>query len=421
MKYHLSQTEMSAPNAAAPPEVPAEQQVLPAPERRNLLDLFIILAKRKFLILGMTGGAAVISVAVSFLLPTYYTATTRILPPQQNQSVAMSMLGQLAPLISATGGKDLGLHNPGDLYVAMLRSRTVEDALISQFSLLGRYREKFTVDARKRLETLTEIVASKDGVISVSVDDRDPHQAAAMANAYIAELTKLTRTLAVTEASQRRLFFEREVEGANQELAAAEQALKQTQESTGILQLDDQSKVMLQSYANLRAQVSEKEVEVQSMRTYASDANPTLVRTEQELAALQRQLARFERGANGSSLAQVGLAKVPSAGLEYVRKLRAVKYRSTLLELLTKQYEIARIDEAKDASIIQVLDPATTPERKSWPHRAVIVLLATLLALLISLVWAYVTESWLLAKEDPQHLARLQILRMYLKRGLKDR
>lgn len=385
-----------------------------------MLVVLIILAKRKFLILKFTAGAAVLSLITCLLLPSYYTATTKILPPQQEHSMAMAMLGQLGPLLGATAGKDFGLRNPNDLYVAMLHSRTVEDALLDHFALMGVYKEKFRMDARRRLESLTEIIAGKDGVISVSVDDRDPRRAAAIANAYVDQLTKLTKTLAVTEAAKQRLFFEGEVRSASGDLAVAEQALKQTEESTGIIQLDNQSKVMLQSYADLRAQVAAKEVEVQSMQAYATPENPRLIRTQQELSALRAQLARFEHGASGNSPADVGLTKVPGAGLEYVRKLREVKYRETLLELLTKQYEVARIDEAKDASIIQVLDPAVAPERKSWPHRAIIVFLVTLLAFQISLIWAYVSESWQQAKEDPQQLARLQILRMYLLRGFKQ-
>jgi len=279
------------------------------------------------------------------------------------------------------------------------------------------YKDKLRVDARRDLESQTEVIAGKDGVISVSVEDRDPGRATAIANAYIDELTKLTKTLAVTDAGKRRLFFEQEVRTANDDLAAAEQALKHTEETTGLIQLDNQSKVMLQSYADLRAQVAAREVQVQSMRSYATPENPDLVRAEHELSALHSQVASFEGGEAGHSSINIALSKVPSAGLEYVRKLRDVKYREALLELLTKQYEIARIDESKDASIIQVLDQAVTPERKSWPHRSIIVLLATLLAFQFSLIWAYLAESLQRAKEDPQHLARLQILKMYLFRG----
>jgi uncharacterized protein involved in exopolysaccharide biosynthesis len=392
--------------------------MFPGAESGHLVDLLIILAKRKSLIICCTLGAAVLSLVITLLLPKYFTATAKILPPQQNQSMATAMLGQLGPLLGATAGKDLGLRNPNDLYVAMLRSRTVEDSLVNRFSLMSVYKDKLRVEALGDLESLTEVVAGKDGVISVSVEDRDPRRAADIANAYVFELTKLTKTLAVTDAGKRRLFFEQEVRTANDDLATAEQELKHTEETTGIIQLDNQSKVMLQSYADLRAQVAAREVQVQSMRSYATPENPDLVRAEQELSALRSQVARFEVGEGGRSSANIALSKVPSAGLEYVRRLRDVKYREALLELLTKQYEIARIDESKDASIIQVLDQAVTPERKSWPHRSIMVLLATLLALLFSVIWAYLAESLQRAKEDPQHLARLQILRMYLLRGI---
>jgi tyrosine-protein kinase Etk/Wzc len=397
-------------------EAPSTQMFVGV-ERRHFVDLLIILAKRKFLILGCTAAAAVLSLVIALLLPTYYSATAKILPPQQSQSMATAMLGQLGPLLGATAGKDLGLRNPNDLYVAMLRSRTVEDNLVDRFSLMSVYKDKLRVDTLRDLESLTEVIAGKDGVISVSVEDRDPRRAAAIANAYVDELTKLTKTLAVTDAGKRRIFFEQEVKTGNDELAAAEQALKRTEETTGIIQLDSQSKVMLQSYADLRAQVAAREVQVQSMRSYATAENPDLIRAEQELSALRSQVARFEGGAGGQSSNSVALSKVPSAGLEYVRKLRDVKYREALLELLTKQYEIARIDESKDASIIQVLDQAITPERKSRPHRASIVLLVTLLALLLAVVWAFFAETIQFSKGDPEFNVRLQLLKMYLSRG----
>ncbi len=394
-------------------------QMFARAENRHFVDLLIILAKRKSLILRCTLGAAASSLVIALLLPKYFSATAKILPPQQNQSVATAMLGHLDPMLGATAGKDLGLHNPNDLYVAMLRSRTVENNLVDRFSLMSVYKDKLRVDALQDLESLTEVVAGKDGVISVSVDDRDPHRAAAIANAYVDELTKLTKSLAVTDAGKRRLFFEQEVKIANDELAAAEQAFKHTEETTGLIQLDNQTSVMLKSYADLRAQVTAREVQIQSMRSYATPENPDLVRVEQELSALRSQVARFEGREGGRSSTNIALSNVPSAGIEYVRRLREVKYREALLELMTKQYEIARIDQARDASIIQVLDQAITPERKSSPQRSIIVLLATLLGFQFSLVWVYLAESLQRAKDDPQHLARFQILKMYLPRGVK--
>jgi len=391
-------------------------------EGKHFLEPLIVMAKHKVLILGTTVGAALLSIVIVLLLPQYFTAEAKLLPPQQSQSMAsamMSQLGQLAPLLQAAGGKDLGIRNPNDMYVAMLKSRTVADALIDRFSLMNVYHKKLREEARRRLEDLTQIAAGKDGIISVSVDDRSPARAAEMANAYIDELEKLTRTLAITDAGKRRIFFEREVKDANDELAAAESQLKQTEESTGIIQLDSQAKVMLQAYADLRAQVAMKQVELQSMRSFATAENPDLIRVQQELAALQTQLSRFERGQGTRSPTDLALEKVPGAGLEYVRKLREVKYRETLFELLAKQYEAARIDEARDASVIQVMDKAITPEKRSWPKRGLFVIAVTLFAFLVGILLAYLTESLKRTKEDPHFAAKWHLLKAYLWSGSK--
>src|SRR5262249_18811298 len=198
-------TDLELPVAPDAPALPV------GPERGSVFERFILLAEHKAFIFGFAGIAAVIAAVVAFfVLPKVYEANTKIIPPQQNPSMAIAMLAQLGPL-AAVAGNQLGLRSPGDLYVDMLRSRTVADDLIQRFSLMQHYRKKKLKDARKRLEDRTEIVAAKDGVISVTVTDRDPQLAADLANAYIEELEKLTQTLAVTEAGRRRLFFEREV------------------------------------------------------------------------------------------------------------------------------------------------------------------------------------------------------------------
>ena len=384
-------------------------------DKRHFLESFIVLAKRKFFILGFVAGAAVLSAVVALVMSKYYTANAKLLPPQQSQSIASAMLGQLGPLIGAVAGKDLGVRAPNDPYVSMLHSRTLTDKLIDRFSLMSVYHKKLREDARQRLDSLTEIVVGKDGVISISVEDHDRNRAAEIANAYVGELEKLTKTLAVTDAAKRRVFFEQEVKATSDELATAEVALKQTMESTGILQLDSQTRVMLESLATLRAQVGAKEAQVQYMRSsFATPDNPDLILAEHELAALRTQLSRMERGQGGHSIADVPLEKVPSAGLEYIRKLREVKYRETLFELLAKQYEAARIDEGRDAAIVQFLDKAEPPEENSWPRPLLIILCATVLGLLIAIIWVYVQETMERAKEDPQYMARLQLLKMYL-------
>jgi uncharacterized protein involved in exopolysaccharide biosynthesis len=277
------------------------------------------------------------------------------------------------------------------------------------------YKEKLRIDARRGLEDRSQITAGKEGVISISVDDRSPQRAADLANAYVEELEKLTKTLNMTEAGRRRLFFEREVKMANEDLADAEVAFKQTEEKTGLILLDSQSKAMIGSLTSLRAAIAAQEVKVQAMRSFATAENPDLVMAEQELATMRAQLERVERGQGKRSIADVPLENVPTAGLEYVRKYRDVQYHEALFQLLAKQYEAAKIDEARDTLFVQQMDKAFPPERKSGPHRALIVLSATFLALLAAILIAYSIESLESANQHAQFAARLQMFKFYLR------
>lgn len=391
----------------------------PAARESSLLDRFIVLAEHKKVIFAVVGIAAVGSIVISLLLPKTYESNAKIMPPQQSTSTASAMLAQLGPL-GMMAGNQLGIRTPGDLYVTMLRSRTISDKLIDRFNLSQVYGLKKIKDVRLRLQNLTEIsTGPKDGVISITVTDRDPQRAADIANAYVDELQKLTQTLAVTEAGQRRLFFEREVQSANEDLAKAEIALKQTQEKTGMIQLDSQSRAMIEAMITLRAQVAAKEVQIQAMRSFATKENPELKVAEDELAALRAQLAHFERGQNvGDSMLDLPLGKIPSAGLEYVRRLRDVKYRELLLEVLTKQYEIARIDEAKDAAVIQTLDNAVPPLDKAGPRRSIIVILSVFCAFFLTVTYILVSDAIARSKaEDPHQADRLERLKASLNFG----
>lgn len=403
--------------------VPDEVSVLPQgfeekEGRRDFPESLIVLAKHKRRIAYFTAGVAVLSAVISLLLPKWYTANAKILPPQQNQSVAASMLGQLGPLgplLAGGGGGLLGIHNPNEMYISMLRSRTVGDKLIDRFDLMKVYQLKLRVEALKHLGTVTEITSgAKDNIISISVEDRDPKLAAEITNAYVDELDKLTKTLAVTDAGKRRIFFEREAKSATDDLATAEQELKLTEEKTGVIEPSSQSRVMLQAYADLRAAVTAKEVEVEAMKSFATPNNPDLVRVENELAALKGQVSAYEAGHGGRPIGDIALEKVPARALEYFRKLREVKYREAVMELMLKQYEIARIDEAKDSSMIQVLDKALPPEKRSWPSRTLLVLASTLLALMIATGSALLIEKIERAREDPRFAARLRLFRFYL-------
>jgi uncharacterized protein involved in exopolysaccharide biosynthesis len=384
-------------------------------ENIHFPEPLIVVAKHKSFIFKFVGVALILSIITVFLLPKTYTAKTKIMPPQQNQSMgAMAALSQLGPL-AALAGQGMGLRTPSDLYVALLRSDTVAYSLIDRFSLMTVYGKKLRIDARRRLEDRTEISAGKEGVISISVDDRSPQRAADLANGYVEELDKLTKTLNMTEAGKRRLFFEREVKMANDDLANAEVALKQTQEKTGLILLDSQSRAMIASLTSLRAAIAAQEVKVQAIRSFATSENPDMVMAEQELATMRAQLERVERGQGKRSVADVPIENVPTAGLEYVRKYRDVHYHEALFALLAKQYEAAKIDEARDTLFVQQLDKALRPEKHSWPKRFILVLVATILALLLAIMSASYLENIERAKEDPQFAARLQLFQFYLR------
>ena len=372
----------------------------------SVLGILALLASHKRLILFAVVGAALLSTVVAFLLPVRYEANIVMMPPQQNSSIGSTLgqlggagsLGSLMPLASlASGG--LGIKNPADMYVALLTSRTVEDALIQRFGLMAEYREKRISDARKELEYRTNAVAgAKDGLIRISVEDRDPRRAAELANGYVEEFRKLSASLAITEAARRRLFFEQQLQEAKDNLSVAEEAMRATQQSTGVLQIDSQARSLIESAAILRGQVVAKQVQIQSMRSFAAEDNPRLVLAKQELAALQTQLDRLA-GSKPDAGSDIILSKgrVTGSGIEYVRRLRDLKYHETVFELLAKQFEVAKLDEAREGSIIQVVDTAVAPDKRSSPHRLLIVVSVTILAFFLAAFWVVLHDRWALA------------------------
>jgi uncharacterized protein involved in exopolysaccharide biosynthesis len=305
------------------------------------------------------------------------------------------------------------MRNPGDMYVSLFRSRTVEDSVIRRFKLMGRYHIKKQSEARLKFEERSNVVLGvKDGLILITMTDQDPNEAAEIANGYVDEFRKFSANLAITEASQRRAFFQQQLLEANESLAGAEDAMKHTEHSTGVLQVDSQARSLIESAAALRAQIGMKEVELQGIRSYATEDNPQLVMGEQQLAALKKQLALLA-GADQNSNSDIMLpkGKIPEAGMEYIRRLRDVKYYETITELIARQFEVAKQDEARQGAIIQVTDLAVPPDKKSSPHRAIIVLLTMLIAFVTSVLWILAQARWTQTAGDPVNGQKLQMLR----------
>jgi tyrosine-protein kinase Etk/Wzc len=375
----------------------------------SVLDVAVALAKRKKLVLGLPLTAGILALVIALLIPKTYTATARLLPPQQKESAASAMLGALAGVaVGGTGtvGQVLGLRNPNDLYVGILRGHTIADRLISRFDLMHLYDRTTIVKTRKALEDVTTISAGKDGLIAIEVEDENPKRAADMANGYVEELDRLMQGLAVTEASQRRLFFEKQLATVQDQLATGEIELRRAIDSKGIVGLDAQTRSVVFTAEQLRAQIAVKEIQLDAMRSFATPRNPEALRLRQEIASMRSELEKLEGGRNEDGVASLG-------GLENLRKLRELKFLEFTVELLTKQYEAARIDEAKDAISIQLVDRATPPDYKSKPKVALVVVLTVLGVGLVSVMVALFGEYLEKIGADPrtaEQLARLKQL-----------
>jgi tyrosine-protein kinase Etk/Wzc len=358
----------------------------------TFIDLLHVFARRKGLTIWGPLVVAASVALISLLIPNSYTAVARILPPKQSQSAASVLIGQLGLLSNPIG--NLTVKNPNELFLGMLMSRSIADNLIARFKLQEVYDEDTRYETRKTLAGRTSITAGREGIITIEVTDRDPQRAAAIANAYVEELENLSQTLAVSEASQRRVFFEKQLQLTKEKLAEAEIKMRSAQERSGLIMLSEQARAIIEAVSHARAQVAAKEIELTSMGSFATHSNPEYRRRQEELSALKAQLRSLESKdviRKGDVL--VPTSRVPEAGLEHVRHLREVKYQEAIFEILAKHYEIARADEAKDSALIQFLDRADVPEKKSGPKRALIVLLTFCLSAVICAVLALGIES----------------------------
>jgi LPS O-antigen subunit length determinant protein (WzzB/FepE family) len=393
-----------------------------AEDEISILDLLIVLALGKRTVLTFTLLGAILSVAVAMLLPKSYQAEAVVMPPKQNTSMAAMMASQIGGLggIASLAGGALGLKDQNDMYVAMFQSRVVEDQLIQRFGLAEEYHAHYVSDARKKLEGHSDIDGKgKDGLIHIKVDDRNPKRAAELTNGYVEEFQRLTEHLAITEAGQRRLFFEKEVEESKDKLGKAEEALVRTQQQTGMIELNSQSRALILAAAAIQAQIAAKEVQIRSLQTFAASQNAQLIQAQQELAGLRAQLVKLGASGTGDDADLVlPRGQVSEAGLEYVRRLRDVKYYETMFEFLARQLESAKLDEAQEGAVVQVVDPAIPPDRRSFPHRSLIVIISTFASFVIGLFAALVRGQLQKMGDDPVASVKLvQLRRAILRRA----
>jgi tyrosine-protein kinase Etk/Wzc len=365
----------------------------------SLVELFGLLYRRRSRLLSAAAIAAVVSGIIVFVIPVSYTAEAVILTPQQAQSSLSSFLGPLAGLAPAAGASGLGLlsglglRNPADLYVGVLESRTIADALITQFGLKDVYQVPDYTRARKRLARNTRVEGGKDSLIRIRVDDHDAARAAKLANAYVEELSKSNSRLAFTEAGQRRLFFEGQLKKEKDALAEAEIGLRNTQQATGLVAPSGQAEALLRVGGQLHTEILSRETQLEAMKTFAADDNPRLQIVKRELGVLQSQLHQLEQGDYKPGTLELPTGRLPEASLKYIRAVRELKYHETLFEVLSRQYEAARLDEAKSAALIQIVDRAVTPERKTWPPRTLLISITVFATVLVFAFWIVFREQ----------------------------
>lgn len=300
------------------------------------------------------------------------------------------MLAQIAGAPNANIGGAIGMKSQADLYVGMLKSRTIADQLITRFDLLRKYDVSTMIDARKILTSDSFFSSGRDGIVTIEVEAEDPGLAAEMANAYVAELIKLSSGLAVTEAAQRRLFFEKQLTEAKESLTKAQIAAREALTDRGIAIVDGQGKSMIEASAMIRGQITYKEVQIASIQGYATDKNPEIIRLRQEVSSLTNQLAKLE---GDVAVKQVDKSGNQTEGFKSLSLLKEVKYNEMLFELMLKQYELARIDEAKEGAFIQVIDIAVVPDKRSSPKRIIVALLGLVVGL-FAVIFYLVGREW---------------------------
>ena len=363
----------------------------------NLLDYWRVIVKRKILIGGIVFIAIVASVIYSLILPPIYSSTTSIFPPQQEGSMASGIMSQLGGGLGGLAGGFLGISTPIDTWMAILKSETIREAMIHRFNLMNIFEAKSMEEARNSLAGMVKIAKSKEGFISVTVEDKDPKMAATLANAYVEELDKINKGIMTTSGRRMRVFVEKRLDEAKVELTKAEEAIKTFQETNRAVKIDDQSRAVIDAIGSVKGLLMAKEVELQTFLSYATPYNPQAEILKTHVEELKERLRELEEGkripANPASKdIFIPTAKMPDLALQYARLLRDTKVQQTLYELLTQQYEMARIQEAKDTPTVQVLDMAQIPEMRSKPKRRQIVMLFTITAAFFGVIAAFFME-----------------------------
>ncbi|MGE0278752.1 MAG: hypothetical protein AB7R40_25415 [Nitrospiraceae bacterium] len=403
----------------------AENSERDASSSRGLdaLDILLLFARNKVRLFLLPPAATIVAYLAALLLPSEYLGQARVTPPIQSTATASTLLSQVGSIVGGlTGSPSFSTGSLSAAFGSILQSNSVYDAIIRRFDLQEVYSDRKLLSFSDKLDLVRTrdalasnssiVVGALDGIVTISVYDRDPIVAASMANAFVEELVAVTNRVATTEASQRRKLFELQLDKARQSLLAAEEELRKIQERTGIIQIDNQSQAIIQSIADLRAQIAIQETNVSVMRsTFATAENPDYVRALQRLAGMRNELTKLERSkSTGAGDIFIPTAGVPEAGLQYGRSFRAVKLNEALYLSMSASYQAALIDEARETTIVQVVDSAIPLDKASKPNRPVLAVAVGILTFLTVLLVCLFRAYSELASKDPEQRRRFSEL-----------
>ena len=376
---------------------------------------------RKFLGKFAVWGAA-ISVLIAFLIPSRFASTTRLMPPDPPQGQGLAAIAALTSRIGVSlgslGTDLLGMKTSADLFAAVLLSRTVQDDVINKFDLRKVYGVRRWVDARKILTRKTDIsIDRKSGVLTIEVTDHDPKRASAMAQEYVAQLNNVVTQLNTSSAHRERVFLEERLSEVQKELEAAEKEFSQFASKNGAIDIKEQGKAMVEAAAILEGQLIAARTELQGLRQIYTDNNVRVRSMQARVNELDRQIRKMgglpvsgEKSGTPENELYPSIRKLPLLGVTYADLFRHTKVEETVFETLTQQYELAKVQEAKEVPSVKVLDPAEIPEKKVFPPRTLLVLAGTILALAIGAFWIFATDDW--SKIDSQDPGKLLVLEM---------
>lgn len=370
----------------------------------SLLDLAIALGEEKKTLFAIPAITTSLAIVVSLLMTPIFTAKTVMMPPQQQQSGAASALASLGALAGLAGAA-AGVKSSDEMYIAFMQSESLQRAVIDKLNLKERYEKKTIFETREAMKDTVKITSEKkSGLITITADDKDPEFAAKLANTHVEELRNLMGKLAVTDAQQRRVFFEQQIAKTQEELAQAEANFRAAKEKSGMQVTAVIAEGSVRASAEMRGQIAAKEVQLSAMSNFATPQNPDVQRLAGELSALRSQLKKLEQGSGDDEKTS------PSQQLA-VKSYRDIKAREAMMGVLIAQYESARVDESKEGPLIQVVDAAQAPERKSKPKRAIIVLVSAFAGLFLGVLVAFVRRAIRKASENPQSASQLAQLK----------